>query len=307
MKCALRAISIAMFMLLSANIFACLNLYVINEKGKESVYDDYPPYRVDMSPKNDLQSLKLHERWIREAEGEDDQYKTISNYAVYLIKLGHNKEALEILKKLARKHTKEYALLANLATAYELNGYPDSALKYMKQSLKIYPGSHWDSEWFHVRFLEATLQHRDKKTAIDDLNILKIDTAVSDKTVFGVTHQLHERIPLTSAPNAMLSKALEECGDYFRKQVSIDWSAKLYAKAIGFSTNEKATTRLWQKIESVRAKVVELNKKNSKAASRDQVRRQLLAANWRSYLQKDIDRWKAHKAHYEEKLQIMKL
>lgn len=305
MKNMLRAIPATVLLFLSTDLFACLNLYVIDERGREHVFDSYPPYKINFSRKDALESLRLREKWLVEKKDDDDHYQYVSDYAVHLVMLGRNKEALAILKKLAKQKPKEYEILANLATAYELNGYPDSALKYMKQSLKINPGSHQSSEWFHVRFLEATIKHRDQKISIDQLNILKLDTVSVDKTSFEINHQLAERVPLTSAPNDMLSKVLEESADYYKKHISIDWSAKFYAMAIGFSANEKTKARLWEKLENTRARVVEISKKNNKAARRDEVRRQLLATGWKKYFQADIDRWKAHRAHYEKDLKIL--
>jgi tetratricopeptide (TPR) repeat protein len=285
----------------STKTFACLNLYVVNEDGRAGVYEDYPPFRIIMSVERDLNSLKMYEGFIKEGKSG---HNYISNYAVYLIKLGRHKEALSIFTKLVSKHPKEYELLANLATAYELNGKLDSAYEYMKLSLQINPSSHKNSEWFHLRFLEAALKAKDKGSKVESLNILKLDTETAQSVGYEISHQLKERLPLTSAPNPLLSKAVEETADFYKKNISIDWSIKLYAIAIGYSDNETTRKNLWDKINAARSKVVTLNR--SKKSS-DQTRKDLMKKNWQQILEQDIANWKNHRAHYETNLTILNL
>jgi hypothetical protein len=288
--------------------FACLNLYVINERGEESYYDAYRPFDIRISPKETLQSLETYAKWIKEGQGKE-QHRYISNYAVYLIRLGRHKEALPILRTLAQSKPGEYEILANLGTAYELNDYPDSALLYMKQSLVINPHSHGDSEWFHVRLLEAAIKIKRGEAIADTLNILKIDTAMSNLIGYQIGEQLSERLPLSSAPNPLLAKAIEECADYFRRVISVDWSIKFYAIAAGYSDNDANRQRLWTKIESARARVFELasKKRGTSFNYKDYTRKELLGKNWQQVIRKDIDQWSRFKAHYEANLEILNL
>jgi len=286
--------------------FACLNFYVVNESGKHSIYDNYPPYRIFMHPSSDLESLHRAETYIAQNAGPS-QYKYISNYCAYLIKLGRHKEALPILKKWAAEKPLEYEILSNLATAYELNNYPDSALRYLKLSLQINPRSHSDSEWFHVRILNAKISIRDKQTKIEELNLLGIESAKTIHTGYQLSRQLRERIPLTSSPNALLSKSIEESADYYKRVVSVEWSIKLYAMAIGFAGSETDTTRIWKKINAARKRLSEIKEAGGKTDKREDIRKHVLSKNWKSYLNKDISKWKADTAHYEEKLTILDL
>jgi hypothetical protein len=61
---------------------------------------------------------------------------------------------------------------------------------------------------------------------------LSIFTVSSPLIGYEISHQLEERVPLSSAPNDMLSKVLEESADYFKNNIFIDWSAKLYAMSL---------------------------------------------------------------------------
>jgi tetratricopeptide (TPR) repeat protein len=289
---------------LSWAAFACLNFYAVNEQGKETIYEDYPPYQVYINPKSDKEQLYQYEKWIAEERGSD-RYKYISNYAAYLVKLGRSREALPMLRKLAKQMPGEYEILANLAVAFELNGYPDSALKYMRQSLKLNPDSHNKSEWFHIRILEAAITARDRKLKIDTMNVLKLGNSNSDAIARQIGDQLKERVPLSSSPNILLSKALEESADYYRKVISIDWSVKLYAMAAGYTQDASTRQRIWSKINSAQARIMQLDKSNPKARKEDKVRAELVKKNWQQYVQKDIQHWEQFKAHYEKDLRIV--
>lgn len=283
---------------------ACLNLYVQNEHGEIGYYDAARPYSISMSPARDIERLRAYETWIRTGQGAD-QYRYISDYAVQLIKLGHNTEALPILQRLARENPREYTVLSNLATSYELAGQPDSALKYMQQSLAINPGSHEESEWFHLRILEAIIANRDQHVPFATMNILKVDRSTQRASAYQIAHQLQERVPLTSATNPLLSKVLEESGDFYKRVVSVDWAIRLYAMAAGFSGDAAVERRLWEKIKAARARVVQLHKADRKGARQSNVRSELISAGWEKVIYDEAVRWKKHRAHVEKDLLIL--
>ncbi|MGC4104488.1 tetratricopeptide repeat protein [Ferruginibacter sp.] len=292
--------------LCSTKVVACLNYYVINERGEVGHYDYDYPYEIyqNNNPEAYLKELKWYEKRIAEKNGMDKVWYT-SNYSFYLVKLGRNKEALAILQKLATANPGEYQVLANLATAYELNGHLDSALKYIQRSIKLNPLSHFGSEWFHQRFLEAAIEVRDKKTPVNELDILKLSADTSAKAGNEIAEQLRERVPLTNAPNELLCKAIEEAADYFRKNISVDWAVKFYAIAVGFAANEAQSNRINLKIEAAINRIMFLNKTNPPQRPVDPVRKELMKDTRMGYIQKDIDLWKKNKALYVENMTPM--
>jgi hypothetical protein len=151
------------------------------------------------------------------------------------------------------------------------------------------------------------MEIRDKGTRIDDLDILKTEKT-SDTIGAQIAHQLQERLPLTNATNPLLSKAIEETGDYYKKNISLDWAIKIYALAIGYSDNKVVTKRIWDKIDSARVKVVAYSNRRPQKGEAEITRNQLLKADWRQILQKDIDKWKNYTVpRYEGDLKILNL
>ena len=72
-------------------------------------------------------------------------YKQRSDYAVAQLKVGHKAEGLRILQDLYRSHPNEYNIVANLGTAYELNGDKAKALELLQKAVAINPLSHFGS------------------------------------------------------------------------------------------------------------------------------------------------------------------
>jgi tetratricopeptide (TPR) repeat protein len=302
----MKQIFASLFLLLCSSSYACLNLYVINEAGRESIYDHYRPYDISINEKYDLESLRRYEQYIK--EGKKDLYYT-SNYAVYLIKLGRHREALPILRKLYIQHPQEYNVIANLGVAYELNGHLDSAFSLLRNAITINPGAHRGSEWIHVKILKAAISIEKKEAIADTLNILQLEEPRKGDVGVQLGEQWNERVPLTGAPNSLLSKCIEESGDYFRREISIDWAVRLYAIAMGYATTETVKQRLWQKIETARARAVELTKLKPRALLnyKDNTRQQLLKKNWKQFIQKDIDKWSSYKPAYAANIEILNL
>jgi tetratricopeptide (TPR) repeat protein len=50
-----------------------------------------------------------------------------------------------------------YSTASNIGTAYELAGQNERALHWIKRSVEIDPKSHMNSEWLHVKILEAKI------------------------------------------------------------------------------------------------------------------------------------------------------
>jgi hypothetical protein len=111
-----------------------------------------------------------HERYkrrVRELEAKESQ-GTLSlddriNLGAYYIRLGKYPQAVRILEPKAREE--HFLLLANLATAHELSGAPDLAVRYRERALAAWPAIHagWDTaqlnfyrkaEVYHLRLLQ---------------------------------------------------------------------------------------------------------------------------------------------------------
>lgn len=275
---------------------ACLNYYVLDSSGHRHMHEDYPPSRIFIHTKYDIEELKKIEKEMTTV-ATTEKYKYISNYAAALIQLGRFKEAIPILENLLKDHPDEYEIIANIAVAFELNGQIDDALSHLKRSMALSPKSHRESEWFHLRILEAAIEIRDKKSDPQAINVLKIRDETSKAIGFQLSYQLNERVPLTGSPNSLLCKVIEESADFYKANISLEWAIELYAIAIGYSPDNAVETRLWQKINSSREKLVEF-KKHGKEGS---VSKYLYDSNWIKKINKRIAEWRNYQPYYYDK------
>ena len=90
------------------------------------------------------------------------------------------KEAIELLEELEKKSPGQYAVAANLGTAYELNGDNRKALEWIKKGVERNPESHFGTEWLHVKILEAKIAIEQNPEWLSNHSVLETDFAVSE-------------------------------------------------------------------------------------------------------------------------------
>jgi tetratricopeptide (TPR) repeat protein len=272
---------------------ACLNYYVIDSSGRRHMHDDHPISNLDLNSEYDLKRLKELEQEIKKSSG-NRRFEYVSDYCAFLIKLGRSRDALPILENLLKQKPNEYTLNANIAVALELLGEPERALEYLRKSLKLQPDSHYNSEWFHERILEAAVLQKKGKTSFQSMNILKLSRRDSLKKITEISYQLRERVPLTPSPNPLLSKVLTECADFFRSSLSLEWAIDLYAIAIGYTADQPAIDNLWKQINICRTRLVELRKTGKEGS----VSKYLYKSSWTKEVTKQINDWKDYKPYH---------
>jgi hypothetical protein len=282
-------------MILCSNSIACIQYYVTDSRGERHFHiEDGPersPTEIHKLTREEINMLRMFENQMAAATSIS-RYKYISNYCASLIKVGRYKESIPILENLLKTHPDEYEINANLAVAYELNGQLDEALSFIKKSMKLNSNSHLGSEWFHLRIIEAAIVSRDTKLKIQEMDILKIKDDTSVATMFQISYQLKERIPLTKSTNSLLSKVIEECADYYYIHYSIEWAIDLYAIAVGYAAEYADENRLWSKINSSREKLVNLNKKPEFRF------KYLYKSGWKKDINKRIMEWRGYSPYY---------
>jgi tetratricopeptide (TPR) repeat protein len=238
---------------------ACLNTYEeTNLAGQKDTipHDDFPVYYRTFN--RDFSQHFVDSYDLRTVSAHD--YKTRSDIAFHLARLGRYAESLSILQALYQLYPQEYNIMSNLGTVYELNGQNQEALTLIKQGVKLFPQGHQGSEWFHVKVLEAKLTQAKDPTWLfshqvlnlgihepsikyravnqeDGVNLDELFTPLYHRNLQLLKHvkyQLHERIPFTAAPDLLLANVLNELADALAVEFSIEEAYIFYQMALAY-------------------------------------------------------------------------
>ncbi len=81
-----------------------------------------------------------------------------SDYGIGLIYHEKYKKAEKVYLEIEKIRPGRYATAANLGTLYELWGKNEKALEWIRKAVQIDSTSHENTEWLHVKILEAKIQ-----------------------------------------------------------------------------------------------------------------------------------------------------
>jgi tetratricopeptide (TPR) repeat protein len=217
-----------------------LNLHLLLHSAKDEMpywwngFDGEALTRMEELAGKDIARMSFRER---------------SDYAVAHLKIGDRARALKILQDLYRLHPTEYNIVANLGTAYELNGDKAQALEYLKKAVAINPLSHYGSEWIHIRILEEELATAPHYKKIINLNTGNFQDWLTDRTYtfprpadslkLQIAYQLHERISFIAPPNKVIGQLVTDFGDIVAKTDSLGAALEFYQYALRYDSTLK--------------------------------------------------------------------
>jgi tetratricopeptide (TPR) repeat protein len=274
-------------LLFSVYAKACLQFYVVNERGDGTTHADHSPAMISRFSDPKGERLCYYAELFYKSIG-DDKYRAASDYAGMLIKGGRSDLALGILQKVVIKLPGEYNVLANIAVAYELQGRYDSAWKYLNLAMSKNKDSHRGSEWIHKLILGYAVAQKGNSRKKAEGSILQLGKDTSDHIGYDIGYQFHERIPLTTAPNELLSRTIEEGADYFRKNISLEWAINLYAIAIAYCENPIRKNKMVADVDRYMLRLLELNKKMK-------LKSEYKEKNWKAKFQQKVEEWANYK------------
>ena len=192
-----------------------------------------------------------HSEWVRDIPqdvsplrfvGNVDMWKTryetdpsLNNGVDYSAALLHNNQAntaIDVLLRLNAQFPNTYQIATNLGTAYELMGDNHKALEWIKKGIALNPHSHSQSEWVHVKILNAKIasdgdanwfQHhsilglpfREQGLFVDALHFPHNNhqqRATLQEMIDHVGRQLHERMVLTPKNDPVVANLLFDLG-----------------------------------------------------------------------------------------------
>ncbi len=175
------------------------------------------------------------------------------NIAVALVHLGKYQEALKIFKDEEKSYT-AYNTAANLGTTYELLGQNDKALLWIKEGLTRDPGSHYRTEWLHVKILEAKIALEKDPKWLEKNTVLGVDwekvnnspsadISLTDhrgqqksakEIENALAYQLHERMEFVKPPDPIVAQLLFDLSNLLRRSRSPEHAVAVQQLAIDY-------------------------------------------------------------------------
>ena len=254
----LRSLLAAAFTLLVFNSFACLNLY---ERTDPPMNKDGLHLHYLLHPQDSAKPYWAHgfsEGGAEEGPGTYHSvpisklnWKDSSDYAVRVLRYYSKEKGLALFEALYRSHPTEYNIVANLGTAYEVNGMKVKALEFLRKAVAINPRSHYDSEWIHIRLLEQEMAATPDYKKIIGLGVGNFPEWLIDKTYkfprntdslkLQIAFQLHERIGFIAPPNKPIAQLVTDFADIVAKTDSLGAAKEFYQFALSYDSTLKDT------------------------------------------------------------------
>ena len=244
-----------------SQVFACGNEYGYSLNGKRIhsryFYLSERQFHFDQS--------KINQRLLElnfKIENNSADFKTWSDIALNLMKIGKADSSVKILEPLILQHPEEYNLKANLGTAYELTGNLKKALRYISEGYDLNPKSHRGSEWIHISILEAKIKQQGHKSwlinnEIIPINRLKkmLDTIRNSRAVDLINssffYQIRTRVPFTPAPNKVICNLLIGLGDFNFQYGTYENAIISYAYALHFQNDYQFKNKIHKRIQKL--------------------------------------------------------
>lgn len=213
---------IAIFFFSFTKIFACLNGERLELKNGTIIFMD----RDGGVPYGHLFSDdKYYTEGVKELDSLYFATKNIdylSDKGLLLILLKKYNEAIKLYLQIEKTNPNRYSTASNVGTAYELIGENSKAIEWIKKAIKIDSTSHKNSEWIHVKILEAKIKGEEFYTSKYILNLnfgtdslpktylSKIELKKLEQSLY---YQLNERVSFIKPKEKIVANLLFELGN----------------------------------------------------------------------------------------------
>lgn len=217
--------------------------YTLDKKGvSHNVNRDLISFETNMNLRTVEHELKYYGGQLT----KKPSLQNLTDYTLNLLRAGKTKEALEIFKQLSAKFPDEHVFHAYLGMAYELNGDNQNALKHAKKALKLDQYAHEESEWIHIKILEAKIALEKDPNYLKNHTVLSLtlEQEKSEKVAKQLMIQVKERFPFYKAPDAIMADLLQDLGDCYAETQSYEYAATFYEIAINYYGSKDPKLRL---------------------------------------------------------------
>jgi tetratricopeptide (TPR) repeat protein len=219
---------------------ACLNENRVLLNGEKRIFDteSLVPYG-----RNHKENTEYYQEELRELDSlwkKNKKLEDYSDYGVLLVYLGRYDEAKKVFNHIEKINPGLYSTAANLGTTYELMGNDQLALEWIRKAVTIDSTSHDNSEWLHVKILEAKLKGKKAitdtflistnfgsdvlpKTNLDSITLVKLRDAIY--------YQLDERVSFVKPKDQIVALLLFELGNICAITDDVTSALRIFDKA----------------------------------------------------------------------------
>lgn len=283
----MKLLAILAFLFASQTSFSCGNEYGYDANGNPLFTEFF--YLSDFYRKFDKPALErsLAAAIAKRGQSTDD-FRNESNIALYYMKLGQTKKALTILEPLAQQHPKEYTVIANLGTAYELDGQLNKALEFIRKGYELNPESHYGSEWIHIKILEAKIKAKTNPSILTDqpiVTVAELKAHLGHGNERPIPHfnrgdihgshmaiQIRTRLPFTPAPDKVIANLLKTYAAYAEEIETMENALMAHIYRLEFETSETRKLSIKRDIDAIIKRIRKSDKHRLGASFMDLVK-----------------------------------
>ena len=246
----------ASFILFGLHGQTCVNEYRTQLNGKV-YYSDATRGRI-LEYRIDTAALRQEANWLLSRYSDSDSIEYLSDYAAKLIYLGEYNIAKNTYFKIEQLKPKLYTTASNLGTIYELAGQPDSALIWIRESIRLNPNSHEGSEWIHIKILEFKLNpNKNYNISVLGLNFGH-DPIPKNPNQYNlqelkkhIWRQLQERTKFVKPENKIVGNIYFDLGNVIAQINSVEAAAESYSAAVEYGYESELFKKRRSKFEKL--------------------------------------------------------
>ncbi|MDB5256793.1 MAG: hypothetical protein JWM14_1488 [Chitinophagaceae bacterium] len=246
--------------------------------------------------KKDFGSVN-HLHWLDSLWKTNKSIEDYNDYGVQLAYLKRYKKALAVFQHIEQMKPGLYNTMANMGTTYELLGQDKLALEWIKKAVAKNPDSHYGSEWFHVKILEAKIKGPSSWNSIfligtdfgtDSIPKSNLSKKELNKLTEAMFRQLIERMKFIKPKDEMMALLLLfEYGNIAALAEDATSSYRIYKIAKEYGASGELFNKRYAFAEKLQEKINvyehKLDQKRTQQARTTQIKKEL-SKDYTSYL-----------------------
>jgi hypothetical protein len=123
------------------------------------------------APDNPLRTRYEQEAARLEKASRDHKLSAdeLADLGALYVRLGETGKAVEVLRSAQREHPQHFRIVANLGTAWQLQGDLDQAAACLQQAVQLAPGKLEKAEEYHLKLVRLRQREQRDRNDLDDL------------------------------------------------------------------------------------------------------------------------------------------